>query len=89
MTLEIDVLMNDALDKTRAAIELHKGGANAALSLPMLEKIYAELEKMRSVSDPKLFKPNYPRFLLDWPDNTGLKILLMNVAYKYGKMPSK
>lgn len=89
MTIEIDALMNDALDKTRAAIELHRSGANAALSLPLLEKILAELEKMRSVSDPKLFRPNYPRFLLDWPDDTGLKTLLMDIAYKYGKLSSR
>ncbi|MDU5455478.1 MAG: hypothetical protein E6095_18435 [Pseudescherichia vulneris] len=36
--------------------------------------------------NPDFYMPQYPRFILDWPDDEGLIEELINIAYQYGKI---
>ncbi|TDB42672.1 hypothetical protein [Photorhabdus khanii] len=75
----------DVLKLVLEAIELHKNGKPAPLSIDVLNKVRRELEEMIKVMDPKAYIPSYPRFISDWPDEFGLIEKLISVAYYYKK----
>lgn len=63
----------------RAAIEQHeRGDRQAPLSRRVLEQVLAELGEMER---SPAFEPKYPRFVLDWPDETGLVKQLIVAAH--------
>jgi len=39
--------------------------------------------------NPDFYMPQYPRFILDWPDDEGFIEELINIAYQYGKIKKK
>ena len=61
-------------------IEDHQSGRDAPFSAAFLVQVRDELRTM--AQDPE-HEPQYPRFLLDWPDETGLKAMLMDLAYRF------
>lgn len=79
-------MVEDATDAVEKSIVAHKAGFPAPLSLTMLLRIHTELENMRKYLSPKSYSPSYQRFVMDWPDETGLVKKLMNVAYEYNKV---
>ncbi|MDE9557837.1 hypothetical protein KKJ06_21140 [Xenorhabdus bovienii] len=82
-------LLTDALQLVQDAIELHQNGKNAPLSIDVLAQVKKELEEMISVMNPQVYKPSYPRFIMDWPDETGIISTLIDVAYYYQKIRKK
>ena len=84
--MSFDMKLSSALNAVVSAQESHMQGEDAPLSISVLVQVQKELENMRSVMDPKVFKPGYPRFLLDWSDETGLVDMLSELAYVYGKL---
>jgi hypothetical protein len=81
-------LCDAAITKVDDAIASHERGEPADLSIPMLQKVKTELVKMRENLKPSVFKPSYPRFVLDWPDEHGLVAYLSEVAYQYSRIKS-
>lgn len=82
----IDHRIVEALDAVEAAIKAHSVGADdAPLSVTMLTRVRSELEKMREQMSSRDYSPTYPRFVMDWPDESGLVKLLIDVAYEYGR----
>lgn len=86
MNAPFDLMISSALDEVTEALAKHMQGAPAPLSSALLAQVQKELETMRQVMNPAAFKPGYPRFLLDWPDETGLVERLSELAYAYGKL---
>ncbi|MFG1175842.1 hypothetical protein AAFN90_20080 [Erwiniaceae bacterium CAU 1747] len=86
MMSSFKLLLNDALKKVADAISQHENNAAAPLSIQVLIQVKKELEEMIRVMDPNIYKPGYPRFILDWPDEDGLIDELVNLAYQYGKI---
>jgi hypothetical protein len=74
-----------ALKRVDSAIQNHKDGKPEDLSLPMLLRIRSDLWQMVAALSPAVFKPSYPRFILDWPDEHGLIRQLSEVAYEYDR----
>lgn len=67
-------------------IEEHRAGQFAPFSAKLLIEVREELRRMAQDSR---YKPRYPRFLLDWPDETGLKAMLMDLAYRFDRSKEK
>lgn len=67
-------------------IEDHQSGRDAPFSAAFLVQVRNELRTM--TQDPD-YEPKYPRFLLDWPDETGLKAMLMDLAYRFSRSNGK
>lgn len=86
MNEPFDLMLAGALDEVAGALAKHNQGAPAPLSSALLAQVLKELETMQQVMNPAAFKPGYPRFLLDWPDETGLAERLSELAYAYGKL---
>lgn len=87
MNIAVTVKIDDALSAVRKFITAHQqGNKNAPLSLVILTRVQGELESMKR--DVPLFNytPTYPRFVMDWPDDTGLVKQLIDVAYDYKKL---
>ncbi|MBS9439731.1 hypothetical protein EAE91_22065 [Photorhabdus noenieputensis] len=76
----------DALQLVQDTIELHQSGKNAPLSVSALTQVKKELEEMIRVMNPQVYKPSYPRFIMDWPDENGVISTLIDVAYFYQKI---
>jgi hypothetical protein len=83
---QVAELCGMALKRVDESIARHERGDLADLSISMLMKIRKELLEMEKHLNPSAFKPTYPRFVLDWPDKTGLVSYLSNVAYQYGRI---
>ncbi|MGG4610625.1 hypothetical protein [Providencia sp. Me31A] len=49
----------------------------------------SELTEMIRVEVPQEYKPSYPRFIMDWPDETGLISALIDADYKKIRKKSK
>lgn len=79
-------LCEDAIKRIDDALEKHSKGEPADLSIPMLNRVKSEVEEMKESLNPSLFKPTYPRFVSDWPDDHGLVGLLTDLAYQYGRI---
>lgn len=86
MTNLVSKQLSEAMDRVKRAIASHERGEKAPLSLALLRKVQTEVELMERHLDPKAFKPSYPRFVLDWPDEAGLVKLLVDVAYAFEKI---
>jgi hypothetical protein len=86
MNSPIIAMIEEAIDAVEKSIVAHKSGVQAPLSLTMLLRVRAELENMRKHLSPKSYAPSYQRFVMDWPDETGLVKKLMSVAYEYNKV---
>lgn len=83
----IENLCTNALERIDAEIMKHKKGAEkASLSIPMLFEIKNEIEQMLKILEPSIFKPSYPRFMLDWPEESNLIDFLSDVAYQYERL---
>jgi hypothetical protein len=76
----------DALQLVQDTIELHQSGKNAPLSISALTQVKKELEEMIRVMNPQVYKPSYPRFIMDWPDEDEIISTLIDVAYYYQKI---
>lgn len=83
MTPTIDRRILEALSAVDAALAAHTAGSDAPFSVTMLMRVRSELEKMRKQESSKSYSPTYPRFVMDWPDESGLVKLLVDVAYEY------
>lgn len=71
--------VQEAARAVRAAIQQHeRGDRHAPLSKRVLGQVLAELEEMER---SPTFEPKYPRFVLDWPDETGLVKQLIVAAH--------
>ncbi len=79
-------LCSEALARVDEAIRCHHQGEPADLSIPLLQSVRRELQKMQQVLDPAVFSPSYGRFILDWPDEHGLVSFLLEVDYQYGRI---
>ncbi|TDB41615.1 hypothetical protein [Photorhabdus khanii] len=86
MKTTTDPFVTNALKLVLEAIELHRNGKLAPLSIDVLNKVKVELEEMIRVMNPKVYTPSYPRFISDWPDEFGLIEKLISVAYYYKKI---
>ena len=86
MNSSFDVLLRLSLKKVINAIDRHERNELAPLSIQVLIQIKKELEEMVSTMNPEVYKPGYPRFILDWPDEDGLIEELVDVAYQYNNM---
>ncbi|BFI43929.1 hypothetical protein KD5_03570 [Yersinia pseudotuberculosis] len=78
--------LTETLQLVLDAIELHKNKMPAPLSIDVLNSVRKELEEMIKVMDPQIYTPSYPRFIIDWPDDTGLIEKLVDVDYYYKKI---
>lgn len=85
MNPTIDRRIVEALDAVDAAIAAHAAGSDAPLSMTMLARVKSELKRMREQTSPRDYSPTFPRFVMDWPDESGLVKLLVDVAYEYGR----
>jgi hypothetical protein len=72
-----------ALDRVDAALENHRAGRPEDFSVGVLENVRCELVQMASTLDKDRFRPSYPRFILDWPDDHGLVEYLLRVSHDY------
>lgn len=86
MNYSVKLLLEHSVEKVTYAISRHERNENAPLSRQVLLQIKKELEEMIRVMDPKIYKPSYPRFILDWPDEKGLIEELIDVAYQYNNL---
>ena len=86
MNQSFEILLKGSLDKVNYAIWLHENGQTGPLSVHVLAQVKRELEEMIKVMNPKNYTPTYPRYILDWPDEDGLKKELIDVAYLYQKI---
>lgn len=83
----IENLCTNALERIDDEIMKHREGVeNASLSIPMLHEIKKEIEQMLTILEPSIFKPSYPRFMLDWPEESNLIDFLSEVAYQYERL---
>lgn len=83
MSSELQVEIEAALAVVQRRIDDHHSGKEAPFSDKFLAQVKDELRAMSK--DPGC-KPQYPRFLLDWPDETGLKTMLMDLAYRFSRL---
>lgn len=85
--------MTDFFRKTLAAVEaaivLHENEEPAPFSIHFLMNTKNELEKMISIMDPRIYKPTYPRFVIDWPESSTLAEHLLEASYYYGKIKKR
>lgn len=79
-------LCKQAIEKVDEAIAKHEAGEPADLSISMLHKVRIELETMSVEMSSSKFKPSYPRFVMDWPDEHGLIAYLVEVSYQYSRL---
>ncbi len=89
MTPSLNILISIAIEKIIDAIERHERNEMAPLSIKLLLQTKKELEVMIQEMNPDFYMPQYPRFILDWPDDEGLVEELINIAYQYGKTKEK
>lgn len=76
----------EALEKVDDAVSRHERNEAAPLSIQALMNIKKELKEIIIVMDPRIYIPDYPLFILDWPDEDGLIDKLINISYLYGKL---
>ena len=57
---------------------------NSSLPKSVLVNVKNEILTMISILDKRKYKPNYPRFILDYPESE-LQNLLIDVSYLYNK----
>lgn len=65
------------------AIALHRTGAKAPLSPKLLKNVRVDLTRMLQTVRQRDYSPEYPRFVLDWPDDEEFVRELVNLAYDY------
>ena len=82
----VEGLCDDALTRIDAAI-LNSAGEGAGTPVSLLKKVRREIVAMRSALDPKIFTPGYGRALLDWSNENGLIDFLIEVKYRYDRLP--
>ncbi|KLV04645.1 hypothetical protein ABT56_14400 [Photobacterium aquae] len=86
-TIKVEALCRRALNEIDNAIQKHERGEDADLSIPMLQKIRVEIEKMLVSLNPREYMPSYARFMLDsWEDKYGLVDFLAKASYQYKKL---
>ena len=83
---QVQLLCQSVLERVDLAIRNHEKSIPDDLSIPMLTKIRQELLQMKAALTPSSFRPSYPRFLLDWPDEHGLIAQLSKIAYDYDRL---
>ena len=86
MNDSFELLVNNALKRVVDSIKKHEKRSIAPLSIQLFNQVKNELEQMIRIMNPRVFMPNYPRFILDWPDEDGLIEELINIAYQYKKI---
>lgn len=55
------------------------------IDISLLINTKDELIKMINILDKSIYKPIYPRFILDYPSSSTLIDYLINIAYEYNK----
>lgn len=81
--------LDSLLTDVQAAIELHQKGLPAPFSIRFLGNVKTELEKMAAIIDPRIYRPSYPRFVLDWPEDSALGDRLLSASDLYGRIRPK
>ena len=84
---EVASMCDEALRRIDEAILRHESGRDADLTPALLKIIRPEVEQMRSVLDPSVSAPSYPRAMIDsWMgyDRFGLIDFLMELGHQYG-----
>ena len=89
MNSSLKILISIAIKKIIERHERHERHEIAPLSIELLLQIKKELEVMIQEMNPDFYMPQYPRFILDWPDDEGFIEELINIAYQYGKIKKK
>lgn len=89
MSQSVEIVLKETLDAVYDALKLHRNNQPAPLSISFLNKTALELKQMIKIMDPSIYKPGYPRFALDWPDDAELIDKLISASYLYGKIKSK
>ncbi|WP_313104824.1 hypothetical protein [Pseudescherichia vulneris] len=89
MNPSLKMLISIAIEKIINAIERHELNEIAPLSIELFLQTKKELEVMIQEMNPDFYMPQYPRFILDWPDDEGFIEELINIAYQYGKIKKK
>lgn len=88
--IKVEALCKRALSEIDGAIQKHERGEDADLSIPVLQKIRVEIEKMLVSLNPQEYMPSYARFMLDsWEDKHGLVDFLAEVSYQYKRLKPK
>ena len=89
MNSSLKILISIAIKKIIERHERHERHEIAPLSIELLLQIKKELEVMIQEMNPDFYMPQYPRSILDWPDDEGFIEELINIAYQYGKIKKK
>jgi hypothetical protein len=82
MEAELASETEKAIEAVDRAIADHIAERPAPLSKILLINVRAELLAM---SGDASHTPTYPRFVLDWPEDSDLKNTLIQLAYQYGR----
>ena len=64
--MKVKALCLRSLKEIDEAIKKHELGYEADLSVPVLNKVKGEVEKMLASLDPQEYLPSYARFILDF-----------------------
>jgi len=86
MSGELRKEIEEAVSAVERCIADHQSGGDPPFSAKFLVQVRDEL---RIMADDPEYQPKYPRFVLDWPDETGLKAALMDLAYRFNRLRGK
>lgn len=86
MAADFQDRITNAVEIVRQRIEDHQSGREAPFSVAVLANVLSELRIMQSNPD---YDAGYPRFLLDWPDDSNLKTMLIDIAHLHSRSRRK
>ena len=78
-------LCGQAISQLDKAISNRDKSNSEEISLDVLLSIKKEIVKMQNVLDSSKYMPTYGRFLVDYPDESGLVDFLLRVSQEYKK----
>ncbi len=83
MTILMEDRIRGAIDSIDDAIQVHKSGGSAPLSLKILMQLKSDMQKMLDHIQARDYAPSYPRFLIDWPGDDEYVQKMVKLAYDY------
>jgi len=82
---EVLRLLDKAISDVQSEINKHKSGIIANGTTAQLECIYKEIKRMKTVLNPEVFSPSYPRIIVDswdFKSTLGNDLLILFEKYK-------
>jgi hypothetical protein len=83
MTVLMEDRIRGAINSIDDAIQGHKSGGSAPLSLKILTQLKSDMQKMLDHIKARDYAPSYPRFLIDWPGDEEFVQQMVKLAYDY------